>query len=85
MGAFANVSGMRHDFVLRQLAESTRQQTCARYRAPGDRVSATRRALALLLPRRCFCGVLKFLETNPEYPAQRLHNTAADRQHEWKA
>ena len=51
LGASANVPDMWDNTVLRQFAESARHQTCARQRAPGDRLRATKRKLAVLLSR----------------------------------
>lgn len=58
MDAFAHLSAMRRDFVLRQLAESARQQTRARGGTSGDRLSATGRTLVVLLPGRRFQRIL---------------------------
>ena len=56
MGAPAHLPDVRHDALLRFLAEPSRQQTRAAT-APGHRLGGTRRALALLLPGRRVRGV----------------------------
>ena len=58
MGASPDLSAMRRHFMLRQLTESTRQQTRARRRASGDRFRATRGTLVVLLSGRRVFGVL---------------------------
>ena len=49
LGASPDVPGMWSDALLRQLAESARQQTRARQWTSGDRIGAARRALVVLL------------------------------------
>jgi hypothetical protein len=49
LGPFTHMSNMWNDTLLRQLAESARQQTCAHHWTSGDRISAARRALVVLL------------------------------------
>ena len=44
--------------MLRQLAESARQQTRSRQSSSGDRIRATGRTLVVLLPRRGFHRIL---------------------------
>ena len=58
MGPFADVSGMRRDTLLRQLAESAREQTRTLERASGHRLSPAWRTLALLLSGRRLCRIL---------------------------
>src|SRR6266446_3108202 len=58
MGASPHLSAMRRHFMLRQLTESTRQQTRARRRASGDRFRATRGTLVVLLSGRRVFGIL---------------------------
>src|SRR5713226_2742421 len=58
MGASPHLSAMRRHFMLRQLTESTRQQTRARRRASGHRFRATRGTLVVLLSGRRVFGVL---------------------------
>lgn len=58
LGSFAHLPDLRRNPVLRQLAESAREQTCPRQRPSGDRLGRTRGALALLLPGRRLCSVL---------------------------
>ena len=67
VGAFANMSGMRRDVVLRQLTESTRQQTRTRDWTPRDCVRAARRTLAVLLSGRGVRPVLNLRgKPNPD-------------------
>jgi len=49
LGSSPHLPDMRSHALLRQLAESARQQTRARERASGDRIRAARRALVVLL------------------------------------
>src|SRR5581483_1746127 len=65
MGAFADLSVLRTDALLRLVAESARQQTRAGDPSSGDCLGRTGRTLALLLPRRRVCGILK-LPTAPD-------------------
>ena len=58
VGPSSHVSAMRRDLVLRQLAESAREQTRARDRASGDRFRATQRTLVVLLSGRRFLRIL---------------------------
>lgn len=59
LGSFANVSAMRCDVVLRQLAEQAREQTRAGERSSGDRFRTAKRALDVLLLGRRVLRVLK--------------------------
>ena len=52
LGASPDVPDVWSHAVLRQLAESTRQQARARQWTSGDRVGAAGRALVVLLSRR---------------------------------
>ena len=52
LGSSEDVPDMWSDAVLRQLAESARQQTRARQWTSGDRFGAAGRALVVLLSRR---------------------------------
>src|SRR5678815_1412760 len=61
MGSPPDVSAMRGDSLLRQLAASSRQPTRPRGRASRHRLRPTRRTLALLLPRRGFLRILTAL------------------------
>src|SRR5262249_34234363 len=58
VGPPADLPGMRGDALLRQLAESARDEARAGQRTSGDRVGRTRRTLAVLLSRRRLCGIL---------------------------
>jgi len=58
LGAPPDVPDVWSDAVLRQLAESARQQTRARQWSSGDRFGATGRMLDLLLPGRGFRRIL---------------------------
>ena len=62
LGSSTNVSDMWSYAVLRQLTESTRQQTRACQWTSGDRVGAAGRALVVLLSRRGLRGVLSQVE-----------------------
>lgn len=48
MGSSSYLPGVRRHAVLRQLAESPRDEACTGEPAPGDRVSRVRRAFAIL-------------------------------------
>ena len=58
LGSSPDVPDLWSDVVLRQLAESTRQQTRAGQWTSRDRLGAAGRTLALLLSRRGLCRVL---------------------------
>ena len=61
MGAPADMPGVWTDIVLRRLAEQTRNKARTRDQPPGDRLCGVGRTVAVLLPGRGFCGVLKRL------------------------
>ena len=50
LGASPDLPDLWSHAVLRQLAESARQQTCPRQWTSGDCLRAARRALVVLLP-----------------------------------
>ncbi|MCM3905569.1 MAG: hypothetical protein ND866_28075, partial [Pyrinomonadaceae bacterium] len=58
LGPPANVSRVRHDALLRRLAEPARHQARADEQTSGDRICGARGALVVLLSRRRFCGIL---------------------------
>ena len=58
VGPSPNLPAMWRDVVLRQFAESPRQQARARDRPSRHRIGATGRALVVLLSRRSVCRIL---------------------------
>ena len=60
MGAPADMPGVWTDIVLRRLAKpETRNKARSCHEPPGDRLCGVGRTVAVLLPGRGFCGVLK--------------------------
>ena len=62
LGPPANVSGVRHDALLRRLAEPPRHQARAGEQASRDRIGRGGGELVVLLSGRCLCGVLNQAE-----------------------
>ena len=63
LGPPAHVSGVRHDALLRRLAQPPRHQARTREQASRDRLGGAGGALVVLLSGRCLCGILnKWLE-----------------------
>src|SRR5689334_15574695 len=58
VGPSPHVSGMRRNPLLRQLAQSARDEACARHEASCRRLGRTWRALAVLLSPQRVCRVL---------------------------
>lgn len=61
MGPSTHLSAVRHNTLLRQLTEPSRQHTRADRRPPGNCIRPTGRTLALLLPRRRLHRVLIYM------------------------
>jgi hypothetical protein len=72
MGSLADMSTVRRDTLLRQLAQSARQQTCAFGCSSGNSIRAAGRALVVLLSRR---RVLRVLEASQSYALSRWGET----------
>ena len=61
LGSSPDMPGVRGYPLLRQLAESAREQARGRIGASRDRLGGARRALAVLLPRRRLPRILNYL------------------------
>ena len=62
LGPSADLPGVRHDALLRRLAEPPRHQARADEQTSRDRIGGARGALVVLLSGRRVCGVLSQAE-----------------------
>src|SRR5207302_8389966 len=79
VGSSPHLPAVRRDVVLRHVAKSSRQQTCARHGSSGGRFSATRRTLVVLLSRQRIWRILNSHKCGRffENPAMKTYSARA--------